>query len=161
MPLHAIPADAEPLPKRGDDVDEWHTRHKRAALYRAQDWTWPEIAEQLDCARTTVQDYTKIDGFHALVTHLEAVVHRERLKRSDLETFEIVVEYKPKVLRALAEAAIGEEGERDPRAAAKFLRAIGFYDKNKALGELQARQQLDGGGDDGGTIVVDTTLEDD
>lgn len=150
---------AFPLPKRGDDVDEWHSRHKRAALYRAQDWTWPKIAEQLDCARTTVQDYTKIEGFDVLVAHLEEVVRRERLKRSDLETFDIVVEYKPKVLRALAEAAIGEEGERDPKAAAQFLRAIGFYDKNQTLGELQARQQLDDAGDEGGTIVVDTSLE--
>jgi hypothetical protein len=161
LPLVDIPDEAYPLPERRDSVDEWHQRHERAALLRAQDLSWEEVAEEIGVTPGTARNYTDIDGFEDVISHLEAVVRQKRIEQSELETLEVVTEYKPKVLEALAEAALGgDDGDPDPHAAEKFLKAIGFTQKNAALAEVLAGQKQSAS-DETGDIIVDRSLEGD
>lgn len=148
-----MPDDAYPLPERRDGVEEWHRRHERAALLRAQDLTWGEIADEIGVVESTAVSYTKLPGFEELVAHLEAIVREKRVEQSDLETLEVICEYKPQVLEALAETAV-EDG--DAYAAAQFLEAIGFTQRNAALAELAALEETGGSG---GDIIVDAEVD--
>jgi len=142
-------------PSRQDGVDEWHHRHLDAANMRAQDEPWADVAEYLRVAEQTVRNYTSIAGWKALVAYYRAAWRVYRIEQSNEETLDVVLEYKPKVLRALAKQAKAGSSY----AAAEFLRAIGFTQKNAALAELLAHKEVGPTQEDGGDITVDRTID--
>jgi len=149
-----VPEACDDPPSRRDGVEEWHQRHLDAANLRAQGESWAEVADYLGVAEQTARRYTNVDGWKALEAHFRAAWRQYRVEECDEKTADVVLEYKPKVLRALALEAM----DGNAQAAADFLRAIGFTPKNAALAEVLA-QEAAGPSNGGGDITVDRGLD--
>lgn len=136
-------------PERGDGRD-WHPRHIEAAIRRAEGEQWDTIADELGVSYGTARNYAGLEGFDELVEFYVAQLARAKFRAIERECVELVVHGKAAALATLVGAAA--EGNVD--AAVKFLEAIGFVEKNRALAKFQATQSQVGG--DGGpkTLII-------
>jgi len=148
---------------RRDGVDEWAPQHVTAAEMRARGRSWPDVAEATGHAVSTVQKYKQIDGFDALVDHLQQKLRSERLDAhwqhgapegldALRESLQALVEKRDRVLDQIDGGQPSPEQlstlttivEQIRRTAHTYLQDLGAAKAQKVRAKLEAEKDVTG-----------------
>lgn len=145
---------------RADGVSEWSPQHITAARLRAEGRGWADIAEVTGYARSTVKNYTTIDGFGELVEHFQEQLFQARIdkhwRHGSPEALDILrdeMNAKRKEMARLEQKAAAGAIDPDEAGAAiglsraivkacdKYLEATGFKKYQQTRGKMQAEKE--------------------
>ena len=145
-------------------MERWSAQHITAARHRAQGRTWPDIAETVGYAVSTVRDYKQIAGFEDLVDHFRQALRSEEVEEhwrtgalEALDGMRDEINSGRRARRKLENAVAAGEVELDyaqsaidaltgdiVRASKEYLRALGFTASERERRKLQAQREETG-----------------